>query len=574
MNVIINQYKQRLVDISGAVEDDVKQYIASFLEDVGNKLTEEQSGLTLSNCSNVNIDSVNYGTQIMSADHSNKKMKIFEEPASPLSSTPLASSPYTCYFLYKIWESEEETEIVVEEDVKLGIWEFWKKVLENMQTQNDIDKYILENLNVIQLGNKIGSESTRKYYPKDLIDKTEMIIKEIPDSFVKDQDFYNRIFDTITLADEQSSNELLAEVYFSIFKSNKPFMKFFHVVVQSFVSGLFIEDSDAYKLEISYNYRIIWSIIDCLSKMIEITRFQPGEVRLLKNLLKCQIQTLLSKVPHDTPNFTNDDFMEVCQAPPLDSGTSMNQFKSNVVEGIADLLVKLPFDPIADKNQFGEVDIQTRYYDPLLSSIVADTTRKVVLRWPNKEDTMTTGIRPDAIVSTLVQRAFGQSLGFGEVKLGGDNTTNHSLCLDTLKLAVLSRNSVLKYDHPILTFQVNGFQLVFYMTQMIHSSFFIMTEIGRIILPEALSCLHSFITLKNIRTLLRVTLLFWHCCYQADSSPSVVAPVSTPSPTSPKVAYPIDTSAFSSSASSHTTQLFQMINNTTSKYRDCSIQYK
>ncbi|KAI8636695.1 hypothetical protein BD408DRAFT_425711, partial [Parasitella parasitica] len=51
-----------------------------------------------------------------------------------------------------------------------------------------------------------------------------------------------------------------------------------------------------------------------------------------------------------------------------------------------------------------------------------------------------------------------------------------------------------------------------------------MTEIGRITLPEALSCLHSFITLKNIRTLLRVTLLFWHCCYQADSSPSVVAP--------------------------------------------------
>ncbi|KAI9494733.1 hypothetical protein BDB00DRAFT_882650 [Zychaea mexicana] len=238
----------------------------------------------------------------------------------------------------------------------------------------------------------------------------------------------------------------------------------------------------------------------------------------------------------------------------LTLATSMDQFKSNVVEGIADLLVKLPFDPIADKNQFGEVDVQTRYYDPLLSSIVADTTRKVVLRWPNKEDTMTTGIRPDAIVSTLVQRAFGQSLGFGEVKLGGDNTTNHSLCLDTLKLAVLSRNSVLKYDHPILTFQVN--------------------EIGRITLPEALSCLHSFITLKNIRTLLRVTLLFWHCCYQADSSPSVVAPVSTPSPTSPKVAYPVDTSTFSPSASPHTTQLFQMINNTTSKYRDCSIQYK
>jgi hypothetical protein len=45
------------------------------------------------------------------------------------------------------------------------------------------------------------------------------------------------------------------------------------------------------------------------------------------------------------------------------------------------------------------------------------------------------------------------------------------------------------------------------MTQMVHNHFFIMTEIGRMTLPEALSCLHSFITLKNLRTLLRVTLL-------------------------------------------------------------------
>lgn len=85
-----------------------------------------------------------------------------------------------------------------------------------MQTQNDIDKYRysqilsitslfskpifcynLDNLNVIQIGNKIGSESTRRYYPRDLIDKTEMIIKEIPDSFRDDHDFYNNIFDTI-----------------------------------------------------------------------------------------------------------------------------------------------------------------------------------------------------------------------------------------------------------------------------------------------------------------------------------------------------------------------------------------
>ncbi|KAI9262722.1 hypothetical protein BY458DRAFT_575718 [Sporodiniella umbellata] len=58
-----------------------------------------------------------------------------------------------------------------------------------------------ESLKVIQLKNKISSESTSKYYSKNSIDKTEKTIKEIPDSFVKGRDFYNKISNTITLAD-------------------------------------------------------------------------------------------------------------------------------------------------------------------------------------------------------------------------------------------------------------------------------------------------------------------------------------------------------------------------------------
>lgn len=46
------------------------------------------------------------------------------------------------------------------------------------------------------------------------------------------------------------------------------------------VFGLFIQDSDVYKLEACYNHRIIWPIIDHLSKMIDKTKFQSGEVRL------------------------------------------------------------------------------------------------------------------------------------------------------------------------------------------------------------------------------------------------------------------------------------------------------
>jgi hypothetical protein len=90
------------------------------------------------------------------------------------------------------------------------------------------------------------------------------------------------------------------------------------------------------------------------------------------------------------------------------------------------------------------------------------------------------------------------------------------------------------------------------MTQKIHNHFFTMSEIGRVIVPEALSSFHSFITLKNLRTLLRVTHLFWYCCYSADPSSLVASP----------------------STSTHITELLQMIDNTTSKSRDCNIQYK
>jgi predicted protein tyrosine phosphatase len=70
-------------------------------------------------------------------------------------------------------------------------------------------------------------------------------------------------------------------------------------------------------------------------------------------LLKHQTQALLSSVPHDAPNFTNDDFMAMVKVVSaideedmspksaklhlLTLATSMDRFKSNVVEGIADL---------------------------------------------------------------------------------------------------------------------------------------------------------------------------------------------------------------------------------------------
>lgn len=172
-------------------------------------------------------------------------------------------------------------------------------------------------------------------------------------------------------------------------------------------------------------------------------------------------------------------------------------------------LTKLPLDTIIEKNKVGEVDHQTRYYEPLLSSMLSDNTKKVILRWPNKMYDVTSEIRADGIISTLIQSRFGRHLGYGEVKPSDDSTTIQSSRIDTLKLAVLSRNNCLNKGYPTISFQVNGFQLIFYMTQRPHQHLYTMTEICRVKVPDSLSSIESFATLKNFQILLHVAQMFY-----------------------------------------------------------------
>ncbi|KAI7857920.1 hypothetical protein BDC45DRAFT_434793, partial [Circinella umbellata] len=218
----------------------------------------------------------------------------------------------------------------------------------------------------------------------------------------------------------------------------------------------------------------------------------------------------------------------------LTLAAGMDSLKGNVIEGIGDLLTKLPLDSIVEKDKIGEVDIQTRYYEPLLSAILADTTKKVILRWPNKMDETAPEIRLDAIISTLVQLKFGRHLGYGEVKPGDNSTTTQSLCVDTLKLTVLSRNTCLKNEHPILAFQINGSSTDF-------------------LLPDSLLSIQSFATLKNLQILLRVTQIFWHCCHS--------------------VPFLNDSPLLSHSSSLGIDTLLNIANSSNFRYRNCPIQY-
>ncbi|KAL9537841.1 hypothetical protein PS6_011686, partial [Mucor atramentarius] len=152
---------------------------------------------------------------------------------------------------------------------------------------------------------------------------------------------------------------------------------------------------------------------------------------LLDKLSINQQQLLRNKIPDTCPEFTKKEYMDVldiltcidrntvtpkqAKLQLLTLAADMDSLKGHIIEGIGDMLTKLPLDTIVEKNKVSEVDIQTGYYEPLLSSILADNTKKVILRWPNKMDEVTPEIRADAIISTLIQSRFGGHLGHFEI---------------------------------------------------------------------------------------------------------------------------------------------------------------
>ncbi len=106
---------------------------------------------------------------------------------------------------------------------------------------------------------------------------------------------------------------------------------------------------------------------------------------------------------------------------------------------------------------------------------IADQDRDVALRWANKSD-VETDIRPDVIISTLVQHDLGHSIGFGEVKFGNESTTKHSVCLDVVRLGV-ARKRAIDQAHlaGCIAFLINGFCLSFFMVRKEQHQFYTMT---------------------------------------------------------------------------------------------------
>ncbi|KAI9489664.1 hypothetical protein BDB00DRAFT_841917 [Zychaea mexicana] len=129
---------------------------------------------------------------------------------------------------------------------------------------------------------------------------------------------------------------------------------------------------------------------------------------------------------------------------------------------------RLPLVAIRNKQTIGECELFTKYFDPILASLFSDPDRKVLLRWSNVMSDENDKIRPDATISKLRQRDFGPSLGYGEVKVARPTIDNHALCHDLL--------------------------------------------LAQLTFPRFLEELATFVSLKNMRTLMTHLLAFVSTC--------------------------------------------------------------
>jgi hypothetical protein len=188
--------------------------------------------------------------------------------------------------------------------------------------------------------------------------------------------------------------------------------------------------------------------------------------------------------------------------------------QNRVLQGIANLIQKLPAAAIKDSTTIGEAELWSTYFDPILSVLVADPEKSVQFQWSNTSSPESgSDKRPDAIISTVTQLEFNSELGFGEAKKVEKDCNANGLCRDLLRLAIFTKNTVdINKLNASLSFQIHGFNISLFLTRLDHHGIYTMVEVGHLKFPKSIEEIPSLVTLRNLKILLAINDAFWRLC--------------------------------------------------------------
>ncbi|KAI7851209.1 hypothetical protein BDC45DRAFT_516710 [Circinella umbellata] len=193
--------------------------------------------------------------------------------------------------------------------------------------------------------------------------------------------------------------------------------------------------------------------------------------------------------------------------------------EASVLFGLGNLLHKLPIRTMMEGVVIGETELWSSAFDPILSPILSDPEKQIILRWSNvipPEGSVSSivQVRPDALVCKIDQLSWGRSLGFGEVKLRESKPNLDALGCDLLRLADLTQHASAGLNASF-SFQIHGYNLKAYITTTIpNTSITAMLEILSLEFPKSVQDLHSFVSRQSLDKLVRLHEAFWNNCLQ------------------------------------------------------------
>ncbi|ORE06401.1 hypothetical protein BCV72DRAFT_125283 [Rhizopus microsporus var. microsporus] len=77
----------------------------------------------------------------------------------------------------------------------------------------------------------------------------------------------------------------------------------------------------------------------------------------------------------------------------------------------------------------------------MLSSILSDSERSMTLRWTNKINN-SAPLRPDAVVSSMVQHDILRNVSYGGVKVAKRSCNKAAFCLDLTRLSCFCKQAI------------------------------------------------------------------------------------------------------------------------------------
>ncbi|KAI9279392.1 hypothetical protein BY458DRAFT_553904 [Sporodiniella umbellata] len=169
--------------------------------------------------------------------------------------------------------------------------------------------------------------------------------------------------------------------------------------------------------------------------------------------------------------------MEIC----ID--TELDDLDESMIDILLNCLQKLP--DFNSEQTIGEQQLITNHIDPIVIPLFHLPEYGRVFRWINRTIEDTKDLRPDGIMYIVEQRNVQNATGYCEVKAHDSESNVNSTHSDLFRLATFCKDSLdLGCVKAMMTVQVVGNTIIFYLFTIESAGLYVMFELGRLDAPQ------------------------------------------------------------------------------------------